>query len=78
MPAMYTLWSAQAYFAKWGDEGVVDLQEKLSELVILTASRTLMGAAASCDRDPSLLLFFAKQSSLQHDGHLLGWRRKAD
>ena len=34
----------QAYFAKWGDEGVVDLQEKLSELVILTASRTLMGA----------------------------------
>ena len=37
----------QAYFAKWGDEGVVDLQEKLSELVILTASRTLLGAATT-------------------------------
>ncbi len=39
----------QAYFAKWDNEGVVDLQEKLSELVILTASRTLMGAAAAFD-----------------------------
>lgn len=34
---------AQAYFAAWGDEGVVDLKDALAELIILTASRTLMG-----------------------------------
>lgn len=37
-------WSTwQAFFAKWGDEGVVDLKDELAELIILTASRTLMG-----------------------------------
>jgi sterol 14alpha-demethylase len=35
---------ARAYFAQWGDEGVVDLKDALAELIILTASRTLMGA----------------------------------
>jgi sterol 14alpha-demethylase len=34
---------AQAFFAKWDDEGTVDLKDELSELIILTASRTLMG-----------------------------------
>lgn len=34
----------QAYFAKWGDEGEVDLSKAFAELIILTASRTLMGA----------------------------------
>ena len=34
---------ARAYFAGWGDEGVVDLKDALAELIILTASRTLMG-----------------------------------
>ena len=33
----------QEFFAKWGDEGVVDLNKELTELIILTASRTLMG-----------------------------------
>ena len=33
----------QAFFAKWGDSGVVDLNKELTELIILTASRTLMG-----------------------------------
>ena len=33
----------QAFFAKWDDEGVVDLKDELTELIILTASRTLMG-----------------------------------
>lgn len=31
------------YFSKWGDEGQVDLRNELSELIILTASRCLMG-----------------------------------
>ena len=35
----------QAYFAKWGDSGEVDLSKAFAELIILTASRTLMGAA---------------------------------
>lgn len=35
--------AAQEYFAKWGDEGIVDLKDELSELIILTASRTLLG-----------------------------------
>ncbi len=33
----------QEYFAKWGDEGEVDFAKVFSELIILTASRTLMG-----------------------------------
>lgn len=33
----------QAFFAKWDDEGIVDLNSELAELIILTASRTLMG-----------------------------------
>jgi hypothetical protein len=35
---------AQAYFARWGDAGEVDLSKAFAELIILTASRTLMGA----------------------------------
>lgn len=35
---------AQDFFARWGEEGVVDLKEELTELIILTASRTLLGA----------------------------------
>ncbi|KAL4429571.1 hypothetical protein ABPG77_008620 [Micractinium sp. CCAP 211/92] len=34
---------AEAYFAQWGDEGVVDLMQAFSDLIILTASRTLLG-----------------------------------
>jgi len=34
---------ATAFFDKWGDGGVVDLLDKLPELVVLTASRTLLG-----------------------------------
>ncbi|KAK9831328.1 hypothetical protein WJX81_002868 [Elliptochloris bilobata] len=34
---------AEAYFAKWGDAGEVDLSKAFAELIILTASRTLMG-----------------------------------
>ena len=34
---------SQDYFSKWGDEGEVDLKEELSNLIILTASRCLLG-----------------------------------
>ena len=34
---------AEDFFAKWGDEGEVDLLEQLSELIVLTASRCLLG-----------------------------------
>jgi hypothetical protein len=37
------LQEAQQYFDKWGNEGVVDIYSALSELIILTASRCLMG-----------------------------------
>lgn len=33
----------QEYFGKWGDTGIVDLKDELSDLIILTASRTLLG-----------------------------------
>ncbi len=33
----------QDYFATWPQEGTVDLFEKIAELIIMTASRTLMG-----------------------------------
>ena len=38
----------QDYFASWPQEGTVDLFEKIAELIIMTASRTLMGETASC------------------------------
>eukprot|EP00241_Pyramimonas_parkeae_P001670 CAMPEP_0114245264 /NCGR_PEP_ID=MMETSP0058-20121206/11792_1 /TAXON_ID=36894 /ORGANISM="Pyramimonas parkeae, CCMP726" /LENGTH=484 /DNA_ID=CAMNT_0001358283 /DNA_START=463 /DNA_END=1917 /DNA_ORIENTATION=+ len=34
---------AEAFFERWGEEGEVDLLEQLSDLIILTASRCLMG-----------------------------------
>jgi len=34
---------AEMFFDKWGDSGETDLMEQLSDLIILTASRTLMG-----------------------------------
>ena len=34
---------AEAYFATWGDSGEINLRDKFSELIILTASRCLMG-----------------------------------
>merc|ERR1711871_92064 len=34
---------ANTFFAKWGEEGEVDLAKALPDLVILTASRTLLG-----------------------------------
>eukprot|EP00958_Prasinococcus_capsulatus_P023577 scaffold3551_cov408-Prasinococcus_capsulatus_cf.AAC.4 len=33
----------QAFFDQWEDEGQVDILQKLSELIILTASRCLLG-----------------------------------
>jgi sterol 14alpha-demethylase len=34
---------AEQFFGKWPDEGVVDIREEFSKLIILTASRCLMG-----------------------------------
>ncbi|KAH8522386.1 hypothetical protein Peur_040901 [Populus x canadensis] len=34
---------AEDYFSKWGDSGVVDLKYELEHLIILTASRCLLG-----------------------------------
>merc|ERR1719409_2548560 len=34
---------AEDFFSKWGDEGEVDLLDSLSELIVLTASRCLLG-----------------------------------
>ena len=34
---------AEEYFSKWGDTGVVDLMDVFGELIIMTASRTLLG-----------------------------------
>ena len=34
---------AETFFAEWGESGVVDIREQLSQLIILTASRVLMG-----------------------------------
>ena len=50
----------QNYFAKWGDEGVVDLKAELEHLIILTASRCLLGREV---RDQ----LFQSVSDLFHD-----------
>ena len=34
---------AEEYFAKWGQTGEVDFMKAFSDLIILTASRTLLG-----------------------------------
>ena len=51
---------AEVYFAKWGDEGEVDLLDVLSELIVLTASRCLLG------REIRETLF-AEVTTLVHD-----------
>lgn len=33
----------QAFFSKWGAEGIVDLKVEFSKLIALTAARTLLG-----------------------------------
>eukprot|EP00955_Chlamydomonas_euryale_P041061 351882-Chlamydomonas_euryale.AAC.14 len=33
----------QAFFKSWGDSGVIDFRDVFSELVTLTAARTLLG-----------------------------------
>ncbi len=37
----------QDFFSKWGQEGTIDFAKTFSELIILTASRTLMGTHTS-------------------------------
>jgi sterol 14-demethylase len=51
---------AEDFFAKWGDEGEVDLLDALSELIVLTASRCLLG------REIRETLF-AEVTTLVHD-----------
>lgn len=34
---------AKEFFSKWGDEGEIDLKEEMANLIILTASRCLLG-----------------------------------
>ncbi|XP_034692401.1 sterol 14-demethylase-like [Vitis riparia] len=50
----------EAYFSKWGDSGEVDLKYELEHLIILTASRCLLGQEV---RDK----LFADVSALFHD-----------
>eukprot|EP00667_Euglena_gracilis_P010398 EG_transcript_10580 len=51
---------AEDYFSSWDQEGIIDLREKLSELVIMTASRCLMGKEV---REQ----LFAEVARLYHD-----------
>ncbi|MCO5561099.1 hypothetical protein L7F22_014720 [Adiantum nelumboides] len=39
----HMVYEAENFFAKWGDEGEVDLKSELEHLIILTASRCLLG-----------------------------------
>uniref|UniRef100_A0A453AB54 Obtusifoliol 14-alpha demethylase n=1 Tax=Aegilops tauschii subsp. strangulata TaxID=200361 RepID=A0A453AB54_AEGTS len=40
---MYDIYFPQDYFAKWGEEGVVDLKDELNHILMLIASRCLLG-----------------------------------
>ncbi|XP_078440764.1 CYTOCHROME P450 51G1 [Wolffia australiana] len=51
---------AEAFFSKWGDSGVVDIKDELEQLIILTASRCLLGREV---RDK----LFADVAALFHD-----------
>lgn len=46
----------QEFLGKWRDEGVVNFIEEMSELIICTASRTLLGYPLSKASMPHLLL----------------------
>ncbi|GLJ10363.1 hypothetical protein SUGI_0126850 [Cryptomeria japonica] len=54
------VYEAETYFSKWGEEGIVDLKYELEHLIILTASRCLLGREV---RDQ----LFEDVSSLFHD-----------
>ena len=47
----------QDYFAAWPQEGTVDLFEKVAELIIMTASRTLMGMCRHTVASPVALTY---------------------
>ncbi|GFP89008.1 sterol 14-demethylase [Phtheirospermum japonicum] len=51
---------AEDYFSKWGDSGEVDLKHELEQLIILTASRCLLGQEVRNK-------LFADVSALFHD-----------
>jgi sterol 14-demethylase len=51
---------AEAFFAKWGESGTIDLKIALPELIILTASRCLMG-------DEVRKTLFQQVADLYHD-----------
>lgn len=56
----YMVFEAENFFSKWGDEGEVDLKQELEHLIILTASRCLLGREV---RDQ----LFQNVSDLFHD-----------
>lgn len=56
----YMVYEAETFFSRWGDEGEVDLKDELEHLIILTASRCLLGREV---RDQ----LFQNVSDLFHD-----------
>ena len=83
---------AQAYFARWGDAGEVDLSKAFAELIILTASRTLMGARRAaaarraragarmrrgCTRAPARMYAVGRRGALAEGWAGMGPRRGA-
>ena len=52
----------QEFFDRWSSEGVVDFKEELSDLIILTASRTLLGELLSASELEPLCSCFALPS----------------
>lgn len=52
----------QDFFSKWDQEGTIDFAKTFSELIILTASRTLMGV-----RSFSLLRSTIREPLLAHE-----------
>ena len=57
----------QNYFAAWPQEGTVDLFEKIAELIIMTASRTLMGVC----RRTATIFFIALSTEQMRTGQQL-------
>lgn len=41
MPTETLCW--QEFFSRWSSKGIVDFKDELADLIILTASRTLLG-----------------------------------
>ncbi|CEL98090.1 unnamed protein product [Vitrella brassicaformis CCMP3155] len=70
----YMVKECEMYFSRWGDSGEVDIGEAFAELIILTASRCLMGREVREQMFEEVAkLYHALEEGITHIGFIAPW-----